>query len=456
MHIARRNWLLAFAIGLSVVSLDVPFAAAQDFGGGFGGGGGRRRGGGGFGGGEDPSGGGGNFGGGGGGFGGRGGRGGGGMGGFGGGGFGGADPFGGGMGRGGFGGGGFGGGGFGNGGFGNGGFGGGGIGAMMADRMRRLDANGDGIIQPDELDDRSRNMIERAGLDPNVPNSLDKITTAMDQLSGGNGNSASRSQTDARASDAKASSVKSNVPANLFPPGFGQASPELPVPPGFDIGTTFTSLSSTSSFPDAASSGSTSGSSTGSSSSGGSVTTSTPASDPDAKIRAYAASILKQYDTNGDGVLDKDELAKLNNGDTYDLNHDGKVTLEEIVEKMKGGSSSTASSGDHADSSSSPPSGGSDNGGFRNRRNGGPGGYGGRDSGGGRNSNSSGPRRALGRADRIQGLSSRFFELDADGDGQISMSEFATNWTSEKAAEFARYDRNGDGVITAEEWKAAQ
>ena len=35
------------------------------------------------------------------------------------------------------------------------------------------------------------------------------------------------------------------------------------------------------------------------------------------------------------------------------------------------------------------------------------------------------------------------------------MSEFATTWTTEKAAEFARYDRNGDGVITAEEWLRA-
>ncbi len=66
------------------------------------------------------------------------------------------------------------------------------------------------------------------------------------------------------------------------------------------------------------------------------------------------------------------------------------------------------------------------------------------------------PRRAVGRADRLQGLSNRFFELDGDGDGQISMGEYATNWTGEKAAEFARYDKNGDGVISPEEWKAAQ
>jgi hypothetical protein len=32
------------------------------------------------------------------------------------------------------------------------------------------------------------------------------------------------------------------------------------------------------------------------------------------------------------------------------------------------------------------------------------------------------------------------------------MSEFATVWTDDKAREFAKYDLNGDGVITADEW----
>jgi Ca2+-binding EF-hand superfamily protein len=53
-----------------------------------------------------------------------------------------------------------------------------------------------------------------------------------------------------------------------------------------------------------------------------------------AKIREYAASIIKQYDTNGDGVLDKTEWSKLKNAERYDRNHDGKITLEEIIETM--------------------------------------------------------------------------------------------------------------------------
>jgi Ca2+-binding EF-hand superfamily protein len=57
--------------------------------------------------------------------------------------------------------------------------------------------------------------------------------------------------------------------------------------------------------------------------------------DSEAKIRGYAASIMKQFDTNGDGVLDKSEWSKLPNAEKYDLNHDGKITLEEIIETLR-------------------------------------------------------------------------------------------------------------------------
>ena len=57
--------------------------------------------------------------------------------------------------------------------------------------------------------------------------------------------------------------------------------------------------------------------------------------DSDAKIRAYASSILKQYDTNGDGVLDKSEWSKMSNAEVFDRNHDGKITLDEIIETAR-------------------------------------------------------------------------------------------------------------------------
>ncbi len=50
-----------------------------------------------------------------------------------------------------------------------------------------------------------------------------------------------------------------------------------------------------------------------------------------------------------------------------------------------------------------------------------------------------------------QGLPDWFIQKDTDGDGQISMAEFASQWTPEKVREFESYDRNHDGFITAAE-----
>ena len=40
---------------------------------------------------------------------------------------------------------------------------------------------------------------------------------------------------------------------------------------------------------------------------------------------------------------------------------------------------------------------------------------------------------------------------DADGDGQVVMSEYTATWSESKAAEFAKYDLDSDGVITPRE-----
>ncbi|OHB79232.1 MAG: hypothetical protein A2V98_06010 [Planctomycetes bacterium RBG_16_64_12] len=50
-----------------------------------------------------------------------------------------------------------------------------------------------------------------------------------------------------------------------------------------------------------------------------------------------------------------------------------------------------------------------------------------------------------------QGLPSWFVLRDADGDAQLTMVEFAPKATQSQLDEFAGYDHNGDGVITAKE-----
>jgi Ca2+-binding EF-hand superfamily protein len=54
------------------------------------------------------------------------------------------------------------------------------------------------------------------------------------------------------------------------------------------------------------------------------------------------------------------------------------------------------------------------------------------------------------------GLPEWFRRLDMDGDGQVTMAEFAREWNPEKMAEFDRLDLNHDGIITAAECLKAE
>ncbi|MFC1597623.1 hypothetical protein ACFL5Q_06780, partial [Planctomycetota bacterium] len=44
-----------------------------------------------------------------------------------------------------------------------------------------------------------------------------------------------------------------------------------------------------------------------------------------------------------------------------------------------------------------------------------------------------------------------FLIRDADGDGQVTVAEYAPDASASSIREFARYDRNGDGVLTPQE-----
>jgi subtilisin-like proprotein convertase family protein/Ca2+-binding EF-hand superfamily protein len=48
-----------------------------------------------------------------------------------------------------------------------------------------------------------------------------------------------------------------------------------------------------------------------------------------------------------------------------------------------------------------------------------------------------------------EGIPGWFYELDADRDRQVSMSEFATDWTDERMQQFASLDANSDGFLTS-------
>lgn len=151
--------------------------------------------------------------------------------------------------------------------------------------------------------------------------------------------------------------------------------------------------------------------------------------------RKYAEEMLEKYDVNKDGTLDKDEFSKLRRQPpNADRDKDGVVTLQELTdafEEMERSGGTSSSGG-----SSSATSSGDNNSSERGSRSFGRGGGG---SGGAASS---------------RGSSSGSFsisEYDKNGDGQVEMWEFTNSWTAEKLADFRKWDKNNDGVITADE-----
>lgn len=198
-----------------------------------------------------------------------------------------------------------------------------------------------------------------------------------------------------------------------------------------------------------------------------------PASLPiPAKILRYAERLVRQYDTNGDGRLQKDEWEKIHgNPPMVDADHDGVITVDEFAQYISrygqlhrihlfqpaadvtpppslfrpGGSGSAQESSteekaepapvDIANAPQMPTPAAAEDAADRVVRR--------------------APRSArkyyISRANLPPGLPEWFTGRDADGDGQITMAEFAPSPSRSEILEFNRYDTNRDGVITARE-----
>lgn len=176
-------------------------------------------------------------------------------------------------------------------------------------------------------------------------------------------------------------------------------------------------------------------------------------------------------------ILEPDEQGFLGSeAAKEDLNHDGKITIDELVMYRSGGAAlanPAASSATPSSASSSTSS--SDNRerfGRHDRHNG--------DSttssssagtslnadvskrvltgsvSGGSTSGKDADKRHTYRFSKASdhlpsGLPSWFKSKDTNGDGQISMSEFSRSWSESTVEQFRRYDLNNDGIITAKE-----
>ncbi|EAQ78879.1 hypothetical protein DSM3645_27403 [Blastopirellula marina DSM 3645] len=138
-------------------------------------------------------------------------------------------------------------------------------------------------------------------------------------------------------------------------------------------------------------------------------------SDDKGDIRENAKALLKQHDKNGNGYLEKDEWFKSDLGN-YDKNRDGKISTDELASRISSFANRSSFASSRAEGQKVET------------------------------------YRFLTPLERLpKGLPDWFNNNDADEDGQIHMSEYSVVWSDSKADEFAKYDLNGDGFITAKE-----
>lgn len=348
-------------------------------------------------------------------------------GGFGGGGFPGGGMPGGGMPGGGFGGG-FGGGGMPGGGFGGmrgGGDRGGGGGFNPADMLSRFDRNNNKMIDPEEAEGPARFFLERLAqsnpkIDLKRPVPLDLLTKEMEKMRGGSG-----------------------APE----PQKGPAKPELLVP----------DFSLESQPPMVEGFGSTS------------TMFNVKVEERDLK---EAEERIRRYDRNNDGILSKEEIEGNRWSDDpmqYDRNGDGKISKSEMaVRYAKRRSDEQQTAQTNPQQNNDRGRGGFMFGGMQ----GAPGTMGG-------GNGWSKPETANARKDKAEekdrfgdaksyrmktikektdgtkGLPDWFARSDADGDGQVLVSEYSSSLTAESLAEFQKFDLNDDFIITAKECLAA-
>lgn len=322
--------------------------------------------------------------GGGGGFGGRGGGGGPGGGGFGGGG------------RGGFGGGGPGGGqdaGGGRGGFGGRGGGGTSGGFDPSSFLKRLDANGNGVIDVSEQQGPAQFLISRLQRDnPSIkagsPIPLAKLTESFDKMrasSSGRGGDSRRGNDDA---------ANAAMEIELLVPGFDVALDPEPVM-GFGAAAEMLAV---------------------------------PVTEADLR---EAQERMRRYDRNNDGVLTKDETARFSgNPLDFDRNRDGKLNVNELAVRY-------ARRREATEAARAQPE--------RNRR--------GEDRGSDEEIDVYNGRKSFRMIadDNTDGLPGWFLDKDANKDSQVAMAEYADTWDDATVKEFLGYDRNNDGVVTVTE-----
>lgn len=299
--------------------------------------------------------------------------------------------------------------------------------------MSRLDRNGNGMLDPDEQEGPMRSMVERMqsadpSIKPGQPIPLKKITEAFEKMRGEGGRGGSwggrggddrgrggddrgrggddrgrggddrgRGGDDRGRGDERGGETVDPMAVAPLVPGFGM---EIPMIPMLGFGPSADILA-------------------------------VVPSEADLK---EARNNIQRHDRNRDGQLDVEEAKRAGfwgNPMDFDRNGDGKLSENELATReaveRKG---NEARSGDSRQEPQNPEQKTEkveivD---FQGRRS-----------------------YRVYSASSPEGLPRFFTDRDLDKDGQVSMSEYTSEWSEKTVAEFYGWDTNHDGVITAAE-----
>jgi Ca2+-binding EF-hand superfamily protein len=288
-----------------------------------------------------------------------------------------------------------------------------------------MDSNGNGMLDPDEMQGRARSMVERfaPGLDTSRAVSFDQIRRAVEK----------NREEGSGSNDRKKSGEEPLVP------GFGE---EIALEPILEFGVAAESFTAT----------------------------------PNEEDMERAEQTIQRYDENRNGQLETDEIRRGRWSDDpyrYDRNKDGTLTKAELavryaVRREEEGDEGGDRRGNDEDR------GGRDRGGrfggWNNWGGGEQGGWGqgegeNRDRGEGGEGEGEGdgpsePERKSYRFSTVyeggNDAPGWFKELDQNKDGQVSMAEYSKAWDDALVKEFTAADLNGDGILTIAEGGTAR
>ncbi|QDV67435.1 EF hand [Rosistilla carotiformis] len=272
----------------------------------------------------------------------------------------------------------------------------------------RLDRNGNGMIDTDEMEGPAKFMLDRMArdnpkIDTSKPISLDSLKQGFEKMRGqrDSGRDSDRDRDRGRDRDAERREVEEAMELDLLVMGFDVEKPAEPVPGFGSAGELF-------------------------------AVRVTPADERTATER------MGRYDRNKNGYLDKEEMSGnwFGNPLDFDRNGDGRlspaelavryarrrVTEEEVKEERS--RREARREPEKKPTSEEDP-------------------FGGRKS----------YRRMVAESDA--GLPGWFNERDRDQDGQVMMAEYASVWNDDLIHDFFKFDLNSDGVITAAECYSA-